>query len=165
MNDNQKSLAKMHLHEETSMPGSPLNKTSTIAQLIHLKSQSADHPSGSLSPTLQSNLLTVSFTLNGQSDQRQVSEKSFKSRNTRRNSSLIDKQTLHQKRRSSKTETNTNASLTSSAGSILLQQKNNSVERVRQKTFDSFNESISNIDCKQLILLLFSSSFYSNLIS
>lgn len=152
MNDNTKNLAKMQLHNDASVPTTPLSKTSTIAQLLHLKSsQSADYShSTNMSPTT-SNLLTANFPLSGDSN-RQVSENSFKSRNTRRNSTLIDRQTHHKQRRSSKTDNNT--SLTSSGGSNLLQQKNSSVERDRQKTFDSLNESLSNLDCKINFFLL-----------
>lgn len=150
MNENTKNLSKIQINDEKT------NNTS-ISQLLQLKTQLSELNTGNMSPT-QLNMLTVSFPI-GSEQRNKITERSFKSKNTRRNSTLIDRQTI-QKRRSSKTDTN-NTSLTSSTGSILF-QKYSSVEKIRQKTHDSMTDAISNADCKNLNNFFF--SHFSNLI-
>lgn len=81
--------------------------------------------------------------------ERQASETNFKNKNPRRNSTIIDKQAILKLRRTSKTDT-VNLSFNLSTSNTLL-QKNSSVDKVKQKTYDSFNDTASNADCKFIL--------------
>ena len=116
MNENVKGLTKLHLND--GLDSLKLDKTNA---------EGLSSARTVLIPTIAE-------------QRKQLSERSFKSKNTRRNSTIIDRQTLQkQTRRMSKTDAY-NLSLNSSNGSVLA-------EKLAQKTLDSLTDNVSNNDC------------------
>ena len=105
---------------------------------------------GGLSPTRTVSIPSIA------EQRKQLQERSFKSKNPRRNSTIIDRQTIEKKsRRTSKTDAN-NLSLSSSGGSAL-------VEKLKQRTIDSLNDALSNNDCNDklyIYIYIYTLQFY-----
>ncbi len=113
MNENAKGLTKIHLNDGVD----------------NLKPDKSNNEN--ISPTRTILIPTIA------EQRKQLSERSFKNKNPRRNSTIIDRQTIQkQARRTSKTDVY-NLSLNSSNGSVLPGKS-------AQKTLDSLADDVSN---------------------
>lgn len=117
-------------HEFIPLESLSMNKIDPNAQLANLKSIIyGQYDSGTASSPTQANMLTINFPITNQQRQ-QISDRTYRSRESRRNSNIIEGPKHNHRRR-------------------LSQQKDSNTvfPNQRQRTLDSVNDVASNDDC------------------